>query len=330
MSAYPLLFTPVYQDYIWGGNRISEHYGRELPAGLNVDCIAESWEVSDRPEGMSIVANGPHKGMNLTELLKSDPVQLLGTEYKGLEDFPLLIKILDANKTLSVQVHPNDRTAKAFGGEAKTEIWYILEAKPGAKVYCGLQTDVTADSLRKSIEEGTVETQLVEIPVSAGDVIFVPGGRVHAIDSGCLILEVQQNSNTTYRLYDWGRKGHDGNPRELHVEKALEVISFGEPIPEPLQPTPVTGKVSGAHQIETLIDCPWFHLDRLQLKADTTYSHQIDPAHFQVYFVESGSIEIEGNGESVIVPEGRSCLLPAGIGTISCTAKQDTVLVRIQ
>lgn len=194
-------FDPVYMERVWGGHRIAKQFGRSPPSGL----IGESWEVSAHPDGLSKV-----KGEE-TKLIDLDLKKLIG---KPAERFPLLVKLIDANENLSVQVHP------ATGMEAKTEAWYILGANPGACVWAGFKRPMTPELILESLASNTLENYLTKIPVKAGDVVYIPGGRVHAIGAGCLVLEVQQTSNTTYRLYDWGRE------RKLHIEEALSVIDF--------------------------------------------------------------------------------------------------------
>ncbi len=305
MLNIPLRFRPVYQPYIWGGDKLRSQLGRtDTPEGI----VAESWEISAREDGMGIVAEGPYEGKTFLELVNAYPVDVLGLE-KGRR-FPLLIKVLDAAKTLSVQVHPNDETAATYGGEAKTECWYILQADEGAAVYCGIQEGVTPEVFRSGIEDGTVENLLTKLPVKAGDMVFVPGGRQHAIAAGCLLLEVQQNSNTTYRVYDWGRVGVDGQPRELHIEQALQVTNWDEPIatltpPEPQEP------LAGMSRAK-LVESPYFLLESLTLGSSATLP--ATPNSFQVLFAEKGSFSVSANGETVEVTEGSSVLLPAATG----------------
>jgi len=299
----PLRFQPVYQPYIWGGEKLRTRLSREdAPEGI----VAESWEVSDREDGMSVVAEGPLAGKTLRELVEEAREGVLGTRART-EVFPLLIKVLDAAKTLSVQVHPNDETAAEFGGEAKTEMWYVLEAEPGAAVYCGLEEGVTPESFRKGIEENRLEPLLKKIPVEAGDAVFVPGGRVHAIATGCLLLEVQQNSNTTYRIYDWGRTGADGKPRELHIDQALEVTLWNDS-DSALTPAEPLPDLSGIPR-EKVMESPYFLLERLTLAEASEVPG--DSGTFQVLFALDGDLRVTANGESVEVKRGSSVLLPA-------------------
>jgi len=304
---YPLRLQAVYQSYLWGGHRLRERLGRDdAPGGI----VAESWEVTDRPDGMSVVRNGPLAGRTLRELIESDPDSLLGTA-RGSGCFPLLIKVLDAAQTLSVQVHPNDETAAEFGGEAKTEMWYVLDADPGAVVYCGLKEGVTPEAFRAAIADNRLEQWMKTLPVKPGDAIFVPGGRVHAIGAGCLLLEVQQNSNTTYRIYDWGRVGADGKGRELHIEQAMQVSLWHDPGTAMTPAVPLEA-VDGAARVKVM-QSPYFRLEKWRL--DGPVSLQNDGSGFQVLFAVKGSFQVSANGETVEVPEGSSVLLPAALLT---------------
>ena len=240
-TVYPMTFKPVYKDYPWGGTRIPETYNRDVPPGI----CAESWELADHNDGMSIVANGLLAGKTLREVLQDNPSGIMGTRTAG-ERFPLLIKLIDAKQKLSVQVHPNDTTAAEFGGAAKTEMWYLL-GENDAQVYCGLNEGVTKESFTQAVAEGTSGETMRAIPVQKDSAVFVRGGRIHAIDEGCLILEIQQNSNTTYRIYDWDRTDNDGKPRELHIEQAINVINWSNTENALVQPELLQLKIGRAH-----------------------------------------------------------------------------------
>ncbi len=299
----PLMFRPVYQPYIWGGEKLRTVLERtDTPDGI----VAESWEVSDREDGMSVVESGPLAGTTFREVMASNPEAVLGSRLDH-DRFPLLIKVLDAAKTLSVQVHPNDQTAAEFGGEAKTEMWYVLEAEEGAAVYCGLKEGTKPEEFREAIAANALEPLLKKIPVSAGDAVFVPGGRVHAIASGCLLLEVQQNSNTTYRIYDWGRVGADGKPRELHVDQALDVTLW-EDREEALTPPEPLPDLAGMPR-RKVMESDYFLLEALTLEAEAVLP--ASPETFQVLFTLRGEIDVSLGGEKVVVPRGRSVLIPA-------------------
>jgi mannose-6-phosphate isomerase len=305
---YPLMLTPVHKEHLWGGRRIAATYARTIP----LERCGESWEVADRPEGMSVVANGPLAGATLHDLVVRLGASLIGRDVGPSGRFPLLIKVIDANERLSVQVHPDDASAALHGGEPKTEAWYVLGAAPGAAVYTGLTPGTDADRFAAALRAGRVESLLRKFPVSAGDAIFIPGGRVHAIGEGCLLLEVQQNSNTTWRVYDWGRVDRQtGQPRELHIEQAKRVIRWsdtGEDIPRTPrrlpQPTP-----NGRTEV---VACPYFRLERLALRAQGTVVRAAGEG-FQALFVAEGSVSIVGSGFDLAVGPGRSVLIPAAL-----------------
>lgn len=302
---YPLLFHPVYQDYLWGGHRIPGTFNRPV----NMPRCAESWELSDRPEGMSVVANGPLSGQTFREVLSRYGPAILGSAATSA-GFPLLIKLIDANRRLSVQVHPSDATAARFGGEAKTEMWYVLEGAPDARVFAGLTEGTTEASFRDAIANGTVEETLRSIPVKPGDAIYIPGGRVHAIAEGCLLLEVQQNSNTTYRVYDWGRLGADGQPRALHVEEAIQVIDWAGAEANPVPPEPLPDHEG--MQRTRILASPYFDIQRWDL--GTPCDHDVDPAGFEAIFVREGRVKLAWRSGSLSLTRGTSCLIPADLG----------------
>ncbi|MBW7908277.1 MAG: class I mannose-6-phosphate isomerase [Kiritimatiellae bacterium] len=298
----PLLLAPIYRDYIWGGSRIQSHFGRtSIPARC-----AESWEVADRPEGQSVVCGGPFDGYTLGKLVNELGASLLGARGTS-ERFPLLIKLIDARETLSVQVHPNNENAHRTGGEPKTEMWYILAADPGACIYAGFKPGATPAAFRAALEEETVEALLNKIPVKAGDAVYMPGGRVHAIGAGCLILECQQNSNTTYRLYDWGRVDAEGRPRELHIESALQVINWGEPPTELARPIRLAaGRRNVCWEI---VRSPFFRMRRLDLLETEVLGLEL--SSFRVLFVAEGRVVIAQPGYEQTLAAGQTLLIPA-------------------
>ena len=221
---YPIKLIPVYKDYIWGGRNL-ERLGRSLPEGI----VAESWEVSAHPDGVSIVANGEFAGFSLPELLVKYGKLIIGTKLpeEYIHQFPLLIKLIDANQQLSVQVHPDDQYARNHeGGYGKNEMWYVIAADPGAEIIYGLVSGTTRESLGEAVRENRSESCLNTIPVSAGDAFNIPAGMVHGLGAGIVLVEIQQSSNLTYRLYDYNRRDVLGNKRPLHIEKALEVINY--------------------------------------------------------------------------------------------------------
>jgi mannose-6-phosphate isomerase len=223
MKAYPLKFEPIYKQRIWGGQRLREVFGKDLPAGQK---IGESWELADLPEDKSVIANGELSGQTLRSAIEQYPKEITGDENFSLP-FPLLIKILDAEDVLSVQVHPDLETCRRMGkGDPKTECWYIISAEPGSVIYKGLNKVVTKEQFAKAIDDGTVAEMLVKVPVRAGQCHFLPAGTAHAIGPGLIIAEIQTPSDTTYRVFDWNRVDDAGKARELHVAEALESIHF--------------------------------------------------------------------------------------------------------
>jgi len=305
-GAYPLLFRPVYKAFIWGGTRLAALYGRQLPGST----CAESWEIADRPDGMSIVRNGPLRETALGELVRRAPGAVVGRGWRGGPGarFPLLVKIIDAGQRLSVQVHPDERGAGLCGGEPKTEAWYVLDAQEGACVYAGLRPGTTRAELEALLARGEPERALVRVPAIRGSVIYVPGGLVHAICEGCLLLEIQQNSNTTYRVHDWGRTGSDGKPRPLHVDQAMRVIRW-DAVSE-TQPPALLRSIDG-NRLSRLLRCPYFDLLKLELaKADTL---QKSDCTFHICFTLDGELILEAAGVGVHLRSGETCLVPAAI-----------------
>jgi mannose-6-phosphate isomerase len=293
---YPLRFTPVYKDYLWGGSRIPEIFNRHQPAGV----YAESWEISTHPDGPTAIANGPLAGKTLRDLLPEYKTALLGTQVPG-DDFPLLIKLIDARDVLSVQVHPDEASAAAVHGDPKTEMWYFLEGDGSSQVYCGLKPGIGKAEFLQAMGNKTFAEILQSVPAQKGEAVFVPGGRIHAIGAGCLLLEIQQNSNTTYRIYDWDRTDAAGKSRELHIDKALQVIDWDN------REDPRC-KISGT----TVHACPFFRLDRLMLNAS-----QVFPTlgkSFHALFIAEGSGVIRWADGEEPLSCGQSWLIPAGLG----------------
>lgn len=246
----PITFKPLAMERVWGGRRFETLEGKVLPPDVPV---GELWEVVDREEAQSVVDCGPFEGQTLQTLWSNHRAEIFGTDYLSMDAkrFPLLVKLLDAADKLSVQVHPPASKAAALGGEPKTEVWYFLESQPGAVVYAGLKNGVTRDEFEKRLDGGGVEETLHSIPVHTGESIFIPSGRLHAIGGGNLIAEIQQNSDTTYRVYDWGRTGLDGIPRTLHVRESMESIDF-----EDFEPC-----VSSV-AVPVVADCPLFRVEK--------------------------------------------------------------------
>jgi mannose-6-phosphate isomerase len=298
---YPLLFKPIFQERIWGGRNLEKLYHKELPPNLK---IGESWEISDREEAQSIIQNGPLAGKTLHWLMQNHQRELLG-EAKSLNGrFPLLVKILDAEEKLSLQVHPPAAKAATLNGEPKTEMWYITDARPGAELYVGLKSGVTRDEFENKIKRGEVAECFHRVPVRAGDAMFLPSGRVHAIGAGLVIFEIQQNSDTTYRVFDWNRKDAAGKSRPLHIAESIECIDFKDFEPEVIHS-------QGAAQ--TLVDDPLFRVEVAQLNPGAPITMPSNRALILAL--------IEGNAfvgnERLALSTGQFCLIPASLSRIT-------------
>jgi mannose-6-phosphate isomerase len=248
-------FTPLYQHRVWGGRALESALGRHLPAGP----VGESWEMVDRPDAQSRVADGDLAGMDLHSLWGAHGSEIFGLRRASSPRFPLLLKLLDARESLSVQVHPSGEGASGGLGEPKTEWWYVLDASPGAAVYAGFRQGSTQARVERALETGELECLLHKIPVQTGDSFFVPAGRIHAIGGGCLIAEVQQNSDTTFRVFDWNRIGSDGMRRELHLKESMACINFEDYSPELL-----------TDLRETVFSCDFFSISGVSLQSAAT------------------------------------------------------------
>ena len=291
----PITFTPLYMERVWGGRELETKYERTLPS--TDTPYGESWEITDRPDEQSVVNAGTYEGSTLGQLWQDHREEIFGGGFENKERFPLLIKILDARDDLSIQVHPPADIAPELEGEPKTEMWYIADAEPDAKLYAGMKTGVTREDFKKALTNGTVDQVIHTISPKAGDSIFIPSGRLHAIGAGLLIYEIQQNSDTTYRVFDWNRMGLDGEPRQLHIEESMRCIDFTDA--EPSMDTP-----NG----NTLATCPYFHIDRLNLSENTSVGNP-DPERFSIVSVVSGSLSSEDGrtyqtGDFLILPRG--------------------------
>jgi len=289
----PITFKPLYMERVWGGRELERVYGRSLPDPTRP--FGESWEIVDREGGQSVVDEGPLAGIPLHELWCSRREEIFGAGYEKHPRFPLLIKVLDARDDLSIQVHPPARLAAQPGGEPKTEMWYIADCEPGAKLYVGLKNGVTKADFEQAIENGSVADCVHAITPRPGDSIFIPSGRLHAIGAGFLIHEIQQNSDTTYRVFDWNRLGLDGTPRQLHVAQSLASIDFDDF--EPGMDTP---------DGDTLATCEYFKTDRKLLAAGQTIGNP-EPGRFSILSVAEGALESTGGRR---FPKGRFLLLP--------------------
>ncbi len=319
---YPLTFQPIFKERVWGGRKLESLYQKELPPGVP---IGESWEISDRPGDVSVIANGPLAGQDLHWLVQRHPVELLGPASPPPERFPLLIKILDAREKLSLQVHPPAAKAAALGGEPKTELWYVADAAPGAELYVGLKRGVTREQFERSIQAGTVAGCFHRVRVEPGDAMFLPSGRVHALGAGLVIFEIQQNSDTTYRVFDWNRVGLDGKPRALHIPQSLASIEFNDFEP-PLLRGDFAG--SGPAKVRPLVRDPLFTVEAWRMEAGARAP--LAPNRMQILGVLAGQLQVRGGPEDVALSAGRFCLVPASLGQVTLRAATPATFLRVQ
>ena len=301
---YPLTFEPIRKERVWGG---------------------ELWTVSDRPGDESRIRNGRLAGQTLRRVMEEARGGLLGDADPAVGDrFPLLCKIIDARETLSVQVHPPSHYALESGGEPKTEMWYVTAAEPGAELYVGLRPGITRETFEQRLAAGTVADTLHRIAVRPGDVMFLPSGRVHAIGGGMTLLELQQNSDTTYRVFDWNRAGFDGKPRELHVRESLASIDFGDVAPAL---APATFIADGATSLRPIVRHPLFDVD--VVRADRAVSSALGDARLRIVAGVEKTLTVHGAGESVSVGAGDFCVLPASVEDVAIDADAGSVYLLV-
>lgn len=308
---YPLRFMPLFRRYLWGGRRLESVLNKSLPSG---EDYAESWEIVDREGDQSQVTDGPLAGATLGELIERFPLEMLGRSFldsrgglqrDGRPRFPLLLKFLDAQRDLSVQVHPDDARAALLCPPdlGKTEAWVILHASPGACLYAGLKRGFDRAALEREVRRGTTPLCLQRFEPQAGDCFFIPAGTVHALGAGLVVAEIQQASDTTYRLFDWNRLGPDGRPRPLHVEAAMEAIDYSAPPVAVCRPKPLVGTPA-----ERLVDCDKFVLERWRVNGRVDWGGD---GRFRIVTVVSGAIAVSDDPATESLAKGQSIFLPA-------------------
>lgn len=314
---YPLRFQPIFRRYLWGGRRLAE----VLQKPIGQDAAAESWEIVDHEDDQSVVTNGPLAGKSLRQLISESGAELLGQSVLDriankdvpvqLRDrFPLLLKFLDANQHLSVQVHPDDQFGATLTPPdlGKTEAWYVLHAQSESKIYAGLKAGVTEADFRAAVADGQTEQTLHSFQPRAGDCIFIPAGTMHAIGAGLLIAEIQQASNTTFRVYDWGRVDKDGQPRPLHIEQAIEVTDFSLGPVNPAQP-----QSSNDSDWSELVSCDKFVMSKSELQRPTKVGGD---GRFHILAVTGGELNIELDPAHSNLQLGQTVLLPASLPAV--------------
>ena len=299
-------FEPIYKERIWGGSKIKDFLQREIPLGNHV---GESWEIVDREKDNSVIANSNFKGKTLAEMLESQGKNVMGPQWETGSRFPLLVKWLDCAERLSLQVHPPSDIAETFSGEPKTENWYVAEASEGAGLFAGLKRGTSADSFRQALSQKEAESLCHRISSRKGDSLLVESGRVHAIDSGNLILEIQQNSDTTYRVYDWERLGLDGRPRTLHVEESMQCIDFKD-----YEPTPISTITKKG--IETIAESKFFRIRKFNLNQNDSFDLKGRNSDTLMIHALEGSLQANGEaiekGEQALSPYSSNC-------TVNCS-----------
>ncbi len=303
------------KDYLWGGNRLREEYGKKS----DKDKIAESWELSCHKDGQSVISNGEYEGRTLSEYIEINGKSVLGKNCEKFEYFPILIKLIDAKDNLSVQVHPDNEYAMRVEGEyGKTEMWYIVDCEEGAELLYGFRHEITQEEFADRIKNNTLLEVTNNVPVHKGDVFFIDAGTLHAIGKGILIAEIQQNSNTTYRIYDYGRVGADGKPRELHVEKACEVTKLVPPV----RPTKPMGEtiLKDGYDTTLLATSEYFNVNKLNITEKAVLN--VSNASFCSILVLDGSLNIG----DIALNKGESCFIPAGYGEFTVEGKGQIIL----
>lgn len=319
---YPLLFAPVLKSYIWGGRNLERLYNRPLPEG----AIAESWEIAGHEQGTTWVANGRFAGLPLTAVQEQLGLKLIGRRNAWASErgkFPLLIKLLDAHDKLSLQVHPDDDYAIRHEGNelGKTEMWVILHTEPDAAIILGLRRGATAETFRAAIEAGAVEEELHHVPVSPGDFVCVPSGTIHAILGGIVIAEIQQNSNTTYRVFDWNRT-ENGRARPLHIDKAMDVTDFARVEPQVGRPR-LLASAPGVRR-ELLCDNQYFTTERITLETGAVFTGELTGETLEIWGVIDGSAAVSDTPLNAV----QFTLLPAAMGPYRVTSAGGAVCLR--
>lgn len=321
----PLLLRPSGKDYLWGGNRLNDEFEKQM----KISPLAETWECSTHPDGPSYVVGGEYDGMELAEVLRRHP-EYLGLRHQGESTLPILIKFIDAKQDLSVQVHPTDEYAKEHenGQSGKTEMWYVLDAGREASLVYGLNQRCTKEEIRQSIAEGTVMQHLQRVPIHKDDVFFIQAGTIHAIGAGALVAEIQENSNLTYRLYDYDRVGKDGKKRELHIDKALDVANLDSSA-EPRQPLRVLKYRQGVAS-ELLTRCKYFEVHRMIVNTERRQKvhYRADEIAFRVLLCVHGCGTITYEGGEITFYKGDCIFVPASSVTLTIHGQAQFLDVR--
>jgi mannose-6-phosphate isomerase len=318
---YPILFQPIFKERIWGGRLLETLYQKPLPPGVPV---GESWEISDRPNDNSVVANGPLAGKTLRWLMETYGPEIFGKNTIVPPVFPLLVKILDAQQDLSLQVHPPAAKAAELKGDPKTEMWYFTSTTPAAQLYVGLRQGVTREEFERRTADGSVADCFHKIQVRAGDSMFLPSGRVHALGAGSVLFEIQQNSDTTYRVFDWNRVDASGKPRDLHIPQSLASIDFTDFEPDLIR-TPF--EAAGPLRLRPLVEDPFFHVRVCELAAESSIALPL--VSFQILGLVSGELRVKGGSHELLLKPGQFGLLPASLRVVEVKATKDAQFLQV-
>ncbi len=307
--------TPAFKDYIWGGTKLRDEYGKKC----DFSKVAESWELSCHKDGNSTIDSGEWKGTTLAEYVEKAGKAVLGTDCGKFENFPILIKLIDAKDNLSVQVHPdNDYALRVEGEYGKTEMWYVVDCDPGASLLYGFTHEISKEEFKERIENNTLLEVTNRVEVHPGDVFFIDAKTLHAIGKGILIAEIQQNSNTTYRVYDYGRVGADGKPRQLHIEKALDVTRLAPPSRPAGKPQGEKENFDGYTSV-LLASCEYFTVHEMEISEKAVLC--ADEKSFHSILVLDGSLTLSMDGEEMALKKGDSVFIPAGAGEYALAGK---------
>lgn len=313
--------NPIFKDYLWGGTKLKTNYGKQS----ELEKIAESWELSTHPDGLTIIGSGEHKGEILLNYLKKYGKSVLGEKCTLENDIPILIKFIDAKEALSIQVHPdNDYALKNENDFGKTEMWYVIESEPDAKLIYGFKKDITKEEFTKAIVDNTLEELVNEVEVNAGDLFFITPGTMHAIGKGIVIAEIQQRSNVTYRIYDFGRLGTDNKPRELHIEKALDVTSLK--VPNSIKKE-YYFENHESYKIASLVNCEYFNVKLIIIENNITLSTNKDSFH--TITILEGNCKISSNKENINLSKGESVFIPANYGEYNLDGNTKVILTSL-
>lgn len=318
----PFKLSPAFKDYLWGGTRLRDEFGKNC----GFDKVAESWELSCHKDGPSTVADGPYAGLTLAEYIQEAGPGVLGTRCEKFKDFPILIKLIDAKDNLSVQVHPDDSYALRVEGEyGKTEMWYVVDCDPGASLIYGFKKEISREEFRRRIEENTLLEVVNRVPVHKGDTFFIQSGTLHAIGGGILIAEIQQNSNTTYRVYDYGRVGADGKTRPLHVDKAVEVTTLAPP-QRPVGPQQPPRQLKGC-TAALLASCDFFTVE--EITVEEAFEGSADAASFHSVLALTDGLTLCCQGEKMPLHKGECAFIPAKTGSYAIKGAGKLLLTRL-